>query len=160
MPRKYKPKTRTMPARFVAGFIGRLDGRTDIARRLKTTLAGIVEDAGGPSRMTTARLVLAERLAYLVEFLRRMEQEIGEDPVGKPELVGRWTQGCNAMQGLVRMLGLDRQAAGEDDWIGQMLYADPVESPDTPPAAMQGDRGENTRGDDSGPTDAKGGADT
>ncbi len=77
--------------------------------------------------MTRGKLLLLERLTFMQEFLSQLEQEIASDPVGKIELLGRWTQGVNSMSGLVKTLGLDRDK--QQDFI-DALYSE-AEPPDT-----------------------------
>ncbi len=87
--------------------------------------------------MTVGSLMLAERLTFLDSMARTMERKIAEDPIGQPELVGRWTQAVNSMMGLIKTLKLDRN---RDNSVIDALYQyddedpgnTPEDAPDTP----------------------------
>lgn len=130
---KHKPKTSNLPAKYERGFLARMDARTELAQRLQSTFVNLIDDCGGPAGMTAGKMMLVERLCFLQEFLRQIEQDIASDPVGKPELLGRWTQGVNAMQGIIKTLKLD--ADRREAWI-DALYSDPdpEDAPPRPPS--------------------------
>ncbi len=121
------PKLRdTLPKRYSRGFLTRIHNGTTLGRRLNSTFGSLVLDCGGADAMTTGKLMLVERLTFLQEFLSELEQNIAADPVGKPELLGRWTQGINSMMGLVRTLKLDED---KQQQVFDALYSeDPEEA--------------------------------
>ena len=81
--------------------------------------------------MSKGKLLLLERLVFMQEFLSQWEQESAVDPVGKIELMGRWTQGCNSMSGLVKTLGLDKD---KQQGFIDALYseAEPLDTDENP----------------------------
>ncbi|MBU4271359.1 MAG: hypothetical protein KKE86_07620 [Planctomycetes bacterium] len=119
--RKYKPKLKNLPARYEAGFIGRMDRRADLTRRLLYTYDSITADCGGADAVPHAKRCLIERFAFLEEFLRRIEAELVKGEVN-PELLGRWVQGVNSMVGLTKLLGANRDRR---ESVLDALYSDP-----------------------------------
>lgn len=128
---KYKPKLKALPERFQPGIIRRMDGREKLTARLSATFNSVVQDAGGIDTLPYAKLCLAERFAFLQEFLQQIEAELVTDPVGKEAMLGRWTQAVNSMTGLAKVLGMPRsRAGGPQDWIDSLYDED--DGPDTP----------------------------
>jgi len=134
---KYKPKLKELPDRFQPGIIRRLDGREKLTARLSATFNAVVEDAGGFDGMPFAKLCLAERFAFLQEFVQRIEMELVENPIEREAMLGRWTQAVNTMVGLVKVLGVPASRAGGGDWIDSLYRDDddePENAPEKPPS--------------------------
>jgi hypothetical protein len=126
MPRVYKPKIKDLPDKFTRGILAKLDRRTEVAQRLSITYNRIIEDCGGVENLPHVKLCLVERFAWLEECLRQMELKLAEGAVANQTLLGRWTQGVNAMTGLAKLLGLTDPTPR--DTIGAVLYG-PEQSP-------------------------------
>ena len=107
MMRKYKPKTSDLPERYRAGFLQRMDGRTDLARRLEFAFQNIVDDCGGAAGQSHLRLALIERAVFLEFALQRWERNILTGKASD-EAIGRWIQATNSLLGLAKTLGLNR----------------------------------------------------
>ena len=129
MVRTYRAKYKMLPAEFSTNFIAKMDGRAELTRRLSYAFNSALEDAGGVENIPYAKRALCERFAFLEEFLRQIENELVKGAVGRADLLGKWTQGVNAMTGLSKVLGV-ADPNKPKDWIDTTLYTDP--SPERP----------------------------
>jgi hypothetical protein len=127
-----------LPKRYRKGVLARVNRTTTLGRELNEVFASVVEDAGGVEAMTVGSLMLAERLTFLDAMARALERQIAQDPLGQPELVGRWTQLVNALQGLVKTLRLDRSRDGS---VLDALYSTPPDPQEPPPTSPRSSRG-------------------
>ncbi len=95
------------PERFEPGFIARTDMRYALPKLLRERLRALCTDLGGEAALSYQERSLAERLIHL-------EWQIGEWEAlardGKPVDQARYLHAVNAMNGLVRSLGLKRRA--------------------------------------------------
>jgi len=134
MARSNKTKTKQLPARYQAGFLGRMDGRTDLCKRLQSAFDEIMEDIGGADGQSHLRVALVERCVFLEFQLRRWEEKIlaGTLP---DEAIGRWIQATNSLLGLSKTLGLGRTRLQN---AIDALYSDPDDSPDAPESGRSG----------------------
>jgi hypothetical protein len=116
MPRTYVPKTgrknakhkvQGVPVKFKAGFLTTMDGRTDLARALRTNYDTIVEDIGGQEDVGHVKKSLVERFVWLEAILQTIEHEIAQGNIGK---LGVWIQAVNSLSGLAKTLGIERKA--------------------------------------------------
>jgi len=105
---KIKKKRTKLPAKYEPGFLGELDQRSLVYRELKNAYDEIVSDAGGEDDLTHTQLSLIERFVFLEAVLRTWENAIAVNPKANDHLVGKWTQGVNALQGLAKVIGLKR----------------------------------------------------
>lgn len=103
-------KLKTLPHRYEPGFMRRMDGRSGVSLRLQAAFEAIVEDTGGPEAQSYAKLVLIERFIFLVATLEKHEVEIVTESAKADALMGKWVQSMNAMLGLAKMIGIERQA--------------------------------------------------
>jgi hypothetical protein len=103
-------KTKTLPVKYVPGFLRELDRRTDVSRRLREAFDEICDDLGGQPQLSRTRLSLIERFVWLEEILQGIEQQIATRPKNSGELLSRWIQGLNSLQGLAGKIGLQRDA--------------------------------------------------
>jgi len=112
-----------LPKHYQRGFLVQMSRQSSLGKRLNDTFASLIADSGGPGRMTTGRLMLAERMTFLDEVLRQIERDMVEsdDPKIRLNLFNKWTQGINSLVGLVRAMGFDKPL---DDPI-DVLYRDP-----------------------------------
>ena len=97
----------TPPERFEPGFIARTDMRFALPKLLRERLRALCTDLGGEAALSYQERILAERLIHL-------EWQIGEWEVlardNKPVDQARYLHAVNALNGLVRSLGLKRRA--------------------------------------------------
>ncbi len=146
--RKDPPRKRTdLPERFSVGFMELMDGRTLLKQRLSRTFNGLADDAGGVDNLPYGRLILCERASFLEEVLRQLELKLVEDPAGNGELLGKWAQSCNALNGLLKTIGMPRsRAGGPQDWLDSIYSEDDEDDPEntaekppgTPSKGVQG----------------------
>lgn len=97
----------TPPERFEPGFLASADMRFALPKLLAARLRALVADLGGADALSYQERSLAERLIHL-------EWQIGEWEAlardGKPVDHARYLHAVNALNGLVRSLGLKRRA--------------------------------------------------
>ncbi|HJX18737.1 MAG TPA: hypothetical protein VJ437_11155 [Acidiferrobacterales bacterium] len=96
----------TPPDRFEPGFIATTDMRFALPKLLRERLRALVADLGGADSLSYQERSLAERLIHL-------EWQIGEWEAaardGKPVDQARYLHAVNALNGLVRSLGMKRR---------------------------------------------------
>lgn len=107
-----KPKQRTIPRRYEPGFITQLDQRTDLGRTLRLRFDTITEEAGGLQNLSRVKIALVERFVFMDALLSTWETEIATKPGNSQELVNRWIQGVNTLQGLARSIGVEKPQDG------------------------------------------------
>jgi hypothetical protein len=114
-----KTKLVTLPAEYARGFIYALDRRTELARAVKEQFLAIAEDLGGLNSLSTIKRSLVEKFVWLSQVMNRLEGDMAQttDPKASGELVARWTQAVNSLQGLARALGTERRASSMP-WLG------------------------------------------
>lgn len=123
MPRKSKgtrvntnSKPMTLPVKFRPGFMSELDRRTELARTLRANYNEIVDDIGGPSEVGHVKAALIERFCWLEAVVQTLEQEMATGQVEKTEAIGKWIQAVNSLNGLAKVLGVDRKASARP-WL-------------------------------------------
>ncbi len=138
-------KNKRLPEKFEAGMISTLDGRTDLAKRLSYSFNKVANDLGGVEGLPHVRVALIERFAWLEEFLRAIELKIGEDPVKQADLMGKWVQGTNSLNGLAKMLGVEQpsRTKAAPDLYDTILYGPEQDAPENTRS-----KAENTSEDD------------
>lgn len=107
-------KRQQLPAKYEPGFLREMDLRTGLAQRLHENFNAICDDAGGAADLAHTKLAMIERFVFLEAMLATMEQQIADGADNATELLGKWVQGINAMQGLAKLIGLERQARRAD----------------------------------------------
>jgi hypothetical protein len=95
------------PDRFQQGWLDRLDGRYALARDLRARFQALTDDLGGAANLSYAERALAEHALWLDHWLHEQERALAEGRM-KDFDVGRWTQGLNALSGVLTKLGLKR----------------------------------------------------
>ena len=55
-----------MPKTFSAGFLSALDGRTELARALRSNYSTVVADVGGVEEVSHVKSALVERFVWLI----------------------------------------------------------------------------------------------
>ncbi len=101
-------RLRELPERYSPGFIQCIDRRTDLFRRLQGAYDNIVDDCGGEDALSRVQLSLIERFVFLEAIIQTWEVQITTDPIKHDQLLSRWIQAVNALQGLCRAFGLHR----------------------------------------------------
>lgn len=105
---KNSGKLSQLPEKYEAGFIRRLDKRTEVYQQLRSTFERIANEAGGKEQLTHTRLALIERFVFLEAALQAWEKRIVENPEHCDDLIGRWIQAVNSLTGLAKLIGLER----------------------------------------------------
>ena len=95
-----------VPAKYAEDFLAGLDGRTQVARELKSRLTELQDDLGGEETLSYQRRALCKRAIYLEARADSMEAAMA---CGNPVDLGQYVMAVNSMVGLFRTLGLDRQ---------------------------------------------------
>lgn len=95
------------PNRFQQGWLDRLDGRYALARDLRDRFQALTDDLGGAANLSYAQRALAEHALWLDHWLHQQERALAEGRNSDFD-VGRWTQGLNALSGVLTKLGLKR----------------------------------------------------
>lgn len=108
------PKIDAIPAKFAAGYLDRLDGRTAIAVEMRHRWQQVTADLGGEASLSYAQRSLIERALWLEHWLAIQEQSLADGDHASFD-AGRWTQASNALLGLWRTLGLERKARDVTD---------------------------------------------
>jgi hypothetical protein len=125
--RKLKPAS--LPAKFAPGFLGELDGRTELARALKQRFEAIVSDLGGEAELSNLKTSLAERAVFLEAMLVKIESDLAtaNDPKAVAEILSRWIQAVNSFTGIAKTLGLERKL--RDPWASVLTPPAPAAQP-------------------------------
>jgi len=97
----------TLPKKYTPGFMEQLDRRSIVYRELKTAYMEILQDCGGRENLSHTKRSLAERFIFLEALLQTWEQKIASGKADE-ETLGRWVQAVNSLQGLAKLLGLNR----------------------------------------------------
>ena len=108
-----RTKRTELPTEYSIGFLSNMDKRTELYERLASTYASIVDDLGGYDSIATTKLALIERFVWLQEILRTLELDMmqSEDAKRTSDILSKWTQACNALQGIARAVGMEIQTA-------------------------------------------------
>ena len=83
------------------GWLDNLDGRTEIAQRMRKKFDSLVDGFGNTSHLTHQHKSFITRILWLEYWLERQETEIAKDQNFK---AGQWIQGTNALIGLYSRL--------------------------------------------------------
>lgn len=105
-------KLQTPPESFEQGWINKLDGRTEIAQSMRAKYVAFTDDLGGAGKLSYPQRSLVERALWLEYWLASQERILAE---GGSFDVGKWTQACNSLQGILAKLGLQRVAKDVPD---------------------------------------------
>jgi hypothetical protein len=136
MPRKSRgtrvnkaTKPMTLPVKFIPGFLGDMDRRTELAKTLKANYATIINDVGGPSEVGHVKAALIERFVWLEAIVQTLEHEMASGAIEKAEHLGRWIQAVNSLSGLAKALGVERKLA-ERPWLSPAAPVQPTNDDD------------------------------
>ena len=83
------------------GWLDNLDGRTEIAQRMRRKFDSLVVSFGNTSHLTHQHKSFITRIIWLEYWLERQETEMTKDQNFK---AGQWIQGTNALIGLYSRL--------------------------------------------------------
>ncbi|MGD0766824.1 MAG: hypothetical protein ABSB42_01230 [Tepidisphaeraceae bacterium] len=98
------PKHKTLPTRFTPRFWQDADRRVALVRAIEDRVRRMKDDTGSESY---AKEILCERAIFIVSLLETSERDAIE---GIRALdVGSYVQSCNALLGILKSLGLERQ---------------------------------------------------
>lgn len=97
----------TLPKKYTPGFMDQLDRRSIVYRELRQAYTEILADCGGRDALSHTKRALIERFVFLEATLQTWEQKIATGKADD-EMLGRWVQACNALQGLAKVIGLNR----------------------------------------------------
>jgi hypothetical protein len=95
----------TIPPQFNNGWLDALDFRTAMAKEMRDRFVALTNDLGGADRLSYAQRSLCERALWLEFWLASQERSLA---AGAEFDAGKWTQACNALQGIFTKLGLKR----------------------------------------------------
>lgn len=98
----------TLPGTFTPRFLESADNRLACVREIKARITRLQEQTGADSYQ---KEILCQHAIFLCIILETMQTQALE---GTEELdIGKYTQGVNAIQGILKTLGLDNQALRE-----------------------------------------------
>ena len=83
------------------GWLDNLDGRTEIAQRMRRKFDSLVVSFGNTSHLTHQHKSFITRILWLEYWLERQETEMAKNQNFK---AGQWIQGTNALTGLYSRL--------------------------------------------------------
>lgn len=109
-------KPQSLPAKFRAGFLAELDGRTELSKTLRANYESIVADLGGPEEIGHVKAALVERFCWLEAILQTLEHEMATGQIDKSDALGKWIQAVNSLSGLAKTLGVERRASSRP-WL-------------------------------------------
>ena len=110
-------KRRSLPERFEAGWLAKMDTRVALVRELRARLDALAVDLGGMDSLSYQERSLCERAIFVEYLLAKQERDLIE---GKDFDAGAWVQAVNALSGLFNRLGLQRRQTDVQDlstWI-------------------------------------------
>ena len=111
---KSRARTQPIPPKFEAGYLSRLDKRTTVANELRERYEELTNDLGGAEHLSYQQRSLVERALWLEHWLHLQERELCAGRTDGFE-AGRWVQSLNALVGLFRAVGLERQSRNVTD---------------------------------------------
>jgi hypothetical protein len=127
-----KPKQKTLPDKYERGFLAKLDGRSEIAQRLRDNYEAISDDLGGVAELSHVKAALVERFVFLEAVLSKIEADMANHPTETQELLGRWIQAVNSLTGLSKVLGLDRRSKNPWNALSEAPISAPAPAPQKP----------------------------
>lgn len=105
-------KSQDIPPRYNADWIESLDGRTSLARAVRSRLADLESDLGGHGALSYQRRSLSKRVVWMEAVIEQKESALAR---GEDVDQGSLTQAVNSLIGLLKTLGLERQARDAPD---------------------------------------------
>ncbi|WP_322407433.1 hypothetical protein U0358_06490 [Idiomarina sp. PL1-037] len=96
-----------VPDNYSPNWLQSIDQRTSVAQSLKRRYGELAADLGGESTLSYQQRALIDRALFLEFHLQQEEVKLAS---GAEFDSGRWVQSCNALLGIFKTLGLQRQA--------------------------------------------------
>lgn len=100
-------KVQTPQRGYTPDWLQQLDGRTALAVELRQRQQSLTDDLGGADRLSYQQRALVDRALFLEFHLQQEELKLA---TGQEFDSGKWVQSCNALTGIFKTLGLNRQA--------------------------------------------------
>jgi hypothetical protein len=97
----------TIPTKYRADFIERLDKRTVLGKAVHDRYQAVVADLGGEEALSTIKRAHVRRLVTLESMIEGIECRA---LAGEEVDAGSWTQFLNSWLGVAGRLGLERRA--------------------------------------------------
>jgi len=107
MPRITKRNPKHLPKKYVPGFLTEMDRRSLVFKQLKSAYNEVLSDCGGKDNLSHAKRALIERFCFLEMTLQTYETLIASGEAAE-DVMGKYTQAVNALQGLAKTIGLNR----------------------------------------------------
>lgn len=142
--RRNRSRRPGLPAKYEPGWLAKLDGRTELAKQLRQSYVAVVDDLGGASEIGHIRHSLIERFVFMEAVLLGIEGQLAQVRTAtderearktEAELIGRWISAVNSMQGLAKVLGIERKNTAQP-WLA--VTTEPAS--DEPAAPAQHER--------------------
>lgn len=108
-------KKDSIPKRFEAGFLTKLDQRTELYKTLKANYEQIVDDLGG-KQLSLVKATLVERFVWLTALVQSLEQRLMDEGTDAMELGKQIISATGILNRLANTIGLDRVPA-QAPWI-------------------------------------------
>ena len=105
-------KQSEIPDRYSNDWLEKLDGRTRIAQVVSDRLEALTIDLGGMDNLSYQQRSLAKRAIWMEAVIEQQEAALAK---GEEVDQGRLTQAVNSLIGLLKTLGLKRQAMDVPD---------------------------------------------
>lgn len=99
-------KLRSLPTKYAADWLDRLDYRTAIARAVRQRFEALTNDLGGVDSLSYQERSLCSRIVWVEALLETREAAIA---AGEEINEGAYVQGVNALVGLLRAVGFERR---------------------------------------------------
>lgn len=109
-------KDQVIPAKFRAGFLSDLDGRTELAKALRANYDEIVSDIGGVEEVGHIKGALVERFVWLEGMLQSIEHDMANGTLPRADAISKWVQAVNSLTGLAKVLGVELHSTSRP-WI-------------------------------------------
>lgn len=88
-------------SRYHDDWLDRLDGRTEVAQRMRQRFKSLADSVGNTSSLTHQHKSLITRILWLEDWLEKQETQLA---TAKDFKAGQWIQGTNALIGLYSRL--------------------------------------------------------
>jgi len=103
---------REIPEKFTPGWLEKLDSRTNLAKEMRDRYKRFTDDLGGDERLSYPQRSLVNRALWLEVWLEQQELQLAK---GGEFDAAKWTQACNALQGILVKLGLEKKGKNITD---------------------------------------------
>ncbi|MDQ2069060.1 hypothetical protein [Natronospira bacteriovora] len=105
-------KNRELPPRYRPDWIEKMDGRTTLARVVNERYETLANDLGGIEVLSYQKRSLCKRAIWMEAIIEQQEAALSR---GEEVDQGKLTQAVNTLIGLLKTLGLERQARDVPD---------------------------------------------